>query len=147
MGFSSSPDLSALDQYRTSGKPSVRYWSLGLINRVITKTPCNNLYLLYDVAVIQWITSCHKNCNRALTKRNVIDKSTCQQYVPIEIMFILKVIKSRFEGSVMYVNRILHSWQFHIKFINSPKARSINLARYLHSCRLLCIHVDVIQFA
>ena len=55
--------------------------------------------ILYDVAVIQWIMSCHKNCNHALTKRNVIDKSTCQQYVPIEIMFILKVIKSRFEGS------------------------------------------------
>ena len=57
-------------------------------------------YLLYDAAVIQCITSCHKNCNHALTlKRNVIDKSPCQQYVPIEIMFVLKVIKSRFEGS------------------------------------------------
>ena len=47
MGFSSSPNLSALDQYRTSGKPSVRYWSLGLINRVTTKTPCKYLYLLH----------------------------------------------------------------------------------------------------
>ena len=45
MGFSSAPDLSALDQYRPEGKPSVRYWSLRLINRVITKTPCNNIYL------------------------------------------------------------------------------------------------------
>ena len=30
MGVSSSPDLSALDQYRTLVKPSVQYWSLGL---------------------------------------------------------------------------------------------------------------------
>ena len=37
-GFPSSPDLSALDQYRTSGSPSVRYLeSRFLINRVITK--------------------------------------------------------------------------------------------------------------
>ena len=57
-------------------------------------------YLLYGVAVIQWIRSCHKNRNHASTlKRNAIDKSPCQQYVLIEIMFILKVIKSRFEGS------------------------------------------------
>ena len=57
-------------------------------------------YLLYDVAVIQRITSCHKNRSHALTlKRHVIDKSPCQQYVPFEIMFILTVIKSRFDGS------------------------------------------------
>ena len=49
-------------------------------------------YLLYDVAVIQWITSCHKNRSHALTL-------LCQQYVPFEKMFILKVIKSRFDGS------------------------------------------------
>ena len=29
MGFSSSPDLSALDQYRTEGKPLVRYLEFG----------------------------------------------------------------------------------------------------------------------
>ena len=34
-----------------------------------------------------------------MLERNVIDKSPSQQYVPIEIMFILKVIKSYFEGS------------------------------------------------
>lgn len=48
MGVSSSPDLSTLNQYQTSDKkPSIRYWSIGLINfRVMMKTPRNNLYLL-----------------------------------------------------------------------------------------------------
>ena len=40
MDVSSSPDLSALDQFRTEGL----YWSLGLINRMITKIPCYNLW-------------------------------------------------------------------------------------------------------
>ena len=44
----------------------------------ILNWPINKLYLSYDVAVIQWITSCHKNrdhtCNNTLARiRDVID--------------------------------------------------------------------------
>ena len=34
---------------------------------------------------------------------------------PIEIMFIFKVIKSILKGHM--INRILHSWSFHMKFM------------------------------
>ena len=37
------------------------------------------------------------------------------------------------------INRILHSWSFHMKFINSPKARLINFIWNDHSCNILYI--------
>ena len=37
----------------------------------------------------------------------------------IEIMFILKTIKSHFE--IHMINRILHSWSFHMKFMKLAK--------------------------
>ena len=63
-----------------------------------------NLVLSYDVAVIQWITSCHKNCmtTRVMTLRRV---SVTSLTTPVstmrflsEIMFNLKAIKSHFKG-------------------------------------------------
>ena len=58
------------------------------------------MFLSYDVAVIQWITSCHKN--RVVTLW-CVDVTSLTTSVPtmrflIEIMFILKAIKSTFKG-------------------------------------------------
>ena len=38
-----------------------------------------------------------------------------QQHQHIELMFILKAIKSRFKGHM--IKRILHLWSFHMKFM------------------------------
>ena len=78
------------------------------------------LYHKY-VAVVQWITSRRKN---RMTIRviafsvalvpNVIDNIRANNACLIEIMFILKAIKSQ-KGHM--INRILHSWSFHMKFM------------------------------
>ena len=58
------------------------------------------LPLSYDVAVIQWIISCHKNRMTTLARRrNVIDNVRVNNVFLIEIMVILKAIKSHFKGS------------------------------------------------
>ena len=65
----------------------------------------NILHLSYDVTVIQWIKSCHKNCmtTRVITllalRCNVIDNVSVNNGFLIEIMIILKVIKSPLKGS------------------------------------------------
>ena len=80
-----------------------------------------NHHLSYDVAVIQWITSCHKNC---MTTREItlwrVHVTSLTMFVStmrflIEIMFILKAIKSVLKGQM--INRILHSWSFLMKFM------------------------------
>ena len=58
--------------------------------------------ILYDVThmVIQWITSGHKNRNKTFTStRNIIDNVPVNNAFLLEIIFILKVIKSHFKGS------------------------------------------------
>ena len=65
---------------------------------------CDSI-LSYDVAVIQWITSCHKNRmpTRVITLWHVyvtpLTTSVSAMRFHIELMIILKVIKSRFQGS------------------------------------------------
>ena len=54
-----------------------------------------------------------------------------------EIMLILRAIKSNLKGYM--IDRILHSWPFHMKFMNSPKARFINYIGNDHSSKILHI--------
>ena len=78
-------------------------------------------FLSYDVAVIQWITSCYKNrmTTRVITLWRVhvtsLTMSMSAMHFLIEIMFILKAIKSHLKGHM--INRILHSGSFHLKFM------------------------------
>ena len=61
-----------------------------------------NTDLSYDVAVIEWITSCHKN---HMTKHvitlwhNLIENVCVNNAFSFEIMFNLKAIKSHCKGS------------------------------------------------
>ena len=61
-----------------------------------------NINLSYDLAVIQWITSCHKNrmttCVITLWRTNVTSLTTSVSTMrfPLEILSILKAIKSHF---------------------------------------------------
>ena len=61
--------------------------------------------LPYDITVIQWITSCHKNLMtaRVITLWRVdvtsLTTSVSAMHSLIETMFILKAIKSQFNGS------------------------------------------------
>ena len=62
-------------------------------------------FLSYDVAVIQCITSCHKNrmTTRVITfwrfHITSLTTSVSTMHFLVEIMFILKAIKSRIKGS------------------------------------------------
>ena len=71
--------------------------------------------LSYDIAVIQWITSCHKN---RITTRLIIITLWCEHVSSLttssstmsflsEIMFILKAIKIHFKESYDKQNLIL----------------------------------------
>ena len=61
--------------------------------------------LLYDVAIFQMITSCHKNrmTTRVITlwreRVTSLTRSVSTMRFLIEIMFILKAMKSHFKGS------------------------------------------------
>ena len=81
-----------------------------LTNQNLLKIPFNlfsdYMILSYNVAVIQWIPSCHKTrmtdhtCNNTLARtRNVIDNVSVSNAFLIEIIFILKAIKSHFRGA------------------------------------------------
>ena len=78
-----------------------------------------NNVLSYEVTVIQWITPCHKSrmttCVLTLWRVHVTSLTTSVSTMRfhIELIFILMAIKSRFKGNM--INRILHSWSFHIK--------------------------------
>ena len=80
-----------------------------------------NFFLSYDVAVFQWITSCHKNhmTTRVITllRENVtsLTTSATTMLIFIENMSTLRAIKSYFKSHM--IKRILHSWSFHMKFI------------------------------
>ena len=64
-----------------------------------------DLGLSYDIAVIQWITSCHKNRMTTYVKTlwrvdvTSLTTSVSTMRFLIEIMLILKTIKSHFSGS------------------------------------------------
>ena len=67
-------------------------------------TTCVISSIYHDFAVIQWIMSCHKNrmttrYNTLVHRRNVIDNVHVNNEFLIEIMIILKAIKSHFKGS------------------------------------------------
>ena len=71
-----------------------------IANRALNHTETTAVHkILYDVAVIQWITSCHKNrmTTRVITLWRVFVTSFATSVSTmrflIEIMFILKVIK------------------------------------------------------
>ena len=83
-------------------------------------------YLSYNVAVIQWITSCHKNrmTTHVITLWGIhimsFTTSVSAVCFLLEILSILKAIKSNFNGS--YDKQNLHWWSFHIKFTKLDKA-------------------------
>ena len=62
------------------------------------------------------IKSYDHTCDNVLAQiRNVIEMFVSTTGFLIEIMFILKVVKSLYNGFM--INRILHSWSFHMKFM------------------------------
>ena len=65
------------------------------------------IHLSYDFTVIQWITSCHKNCitTRVITLWCVQVTALTTSVSAMEIMFILKAIKFDIKGP--YKNRFL----------------------------------------
>ena len=71
------------------------------------------MYLSYDVAVIQWITSYHKNrmTTRVITLRRVdvmsFTTSVSTMRFLLEILPILKATKSQFKGSYDKLNLTL----------------------------------------
>ena len=75
--------------------------------------------LSHDVAVIQWITACHKNrmTTRVITLRRVhvtsLTTSVSTTRYLLEILSIFKAINLILKGHM--INRILHSWSFYIK--------------------------------
>ena len=79
------------------------------------------IYLSYDVAVFQWITSCHKNrmTTRVITllREHVtsLTTSVTTMQIFIENMSTSKAMKSYFKSHM--IKRILHSLSFHMKFI------------------------------
>ena len=92
-----------------------RFDFMAPVTRLITALQC--ICLSYDVAVIQWIMSCHKNhmTTRVITLWLVIVTSLTMSMSMMcflaEIMFVLKVIKSHLRGSYdNMINRILHSF-------------------------------------
>ena len=87
-------------------------WSLSVNKEAVKPRSCKNssklklnLVLSYDVAVIQWITSCHKSrtTTHVLTLWRVrvtsLTTSVSTMRFHIELMFILKAIKSHYKGS------------------------------------------------
>ena len=82
---------------------------------------CKHVLSYYDVAVIQWKTF-HKNRIRMITRVILwrvhvtsLATSISKMRFLIEIIFVLKAVKSYFE--VHMINRILHSSSFHMKFM------------------------------
>ena len=70
---------------------------------------------IINVAIFQWIASCHKN---HMTTR-VLALLQENNIIFIENMSTSKAIKSYFKGHM--IKRILHSWSFHMKFIKLAK--------------------------
>ena len=75
--------------------------SVNLVSSIIRLPSGWDFLLSYDVAVIQWITSCHENrmTTRVITLWRVHVTSLTTSVSTI--LFILKVIKSRLKGHVI----------------------------------------------
>ena len=79
-------------------------------------------HLSYDVAVFQWVTSCHKThmTTRVITLRRVTVTSRTTSVSTMrfraEIMLILRAIKSHLKGYM--INRILPEWSFQMNFMS-----------------------------
>ena len=78
-------------------------------------------YLSNDVAVIQWMRSCHKNhiTTRVITLlrvdvRSLIMSVSTMRFL-VEIKFALNAKNPLFKGHM--INRISHSWSFYMKFM------------------------------
>ena len=100
----------------------LKKYTLGVPNRTtILQDWMFHSLLSYDVVVIQWITSCHKNrmTTRVITLWRVrvtsLTTSVSAMRFLIEIVFILKTIKFLLKCHMR--NGILHSWLFHMKFM------------------------------
>ena len=79
----------------------------GRYQRHIIKS-ISNQSLSNNIAVIQWITSCHKNRTATLWREHVtsLTSSISTMRFEIDTIFIFKVKKSHFEEQMM--NKILH---------------------------------------
>ena len=102
----------------------------------------NKYYLLsYDVAVFQWITSCHKNrmTTRVLTLLREYVTSLVTSVITMLIfignMSTFKAIKSYLRSHM--IKRILHSWSFHMK------ARLIKFIWNDNSCKILYVCLEI----
>ena len=88
-----------------------------------TTNPVTCLYIIYitflsyDVAVIQWITSCHKNriITRVITLWRVYVTSLTTSVSTMRFLMEIMSILNTVEGHM--INRILHSWSFHMEFM------------------------------
>ena len=70
--------------------------------------------LLYDVAVIQWLTSCHRMTTRYIALDYWRVTSWCLQWQ----RYVFHWNSVNFKGDNHMLNRILHSWSSHMKFWN-----------------------------
>ena len=97
----------------------------------------------YDVAVVQWITSCNKNRmpTRVITLWRVdvtsLTTSVSANAFLLDIMIILKAIKSHLKGHM--INRILHSWSFYMKFMKLAEDSFHKFHMNEHSCKILYV--------
>ena len=96
------------------------------ITEILKDSKRTHCFLSYDIGVIQWIKSCHKNPVITLWRVHItsLTKSLSTMHFCIEIVFILKAIKSHLKGQM--INRILHSRSFHMKFMKLAEACFIN---------------------
>ena len=78
----------------------------------------------YDLTVIQWIMLCHKNrvTTRVITvwclHVTSLTTSVSMRFLT-EILLTSKAIKFHLKDPM--INRILHSWSFHMKFMKLAK--------------------------
>ena len=94
-------------------------------SKIYDKRDDVDFLLAHDVAVIQWITSCHKKhtTTRLITLWRVsltsLTLSVSTLCFVIEIILILKAIKSYFKIIIIIIiiNRILHEWSIHMKIM------------------------------
>ena len=107
------------------------------------KESMSKFNLSYDVAVIQWITSCHKNhmTTHVITLWRVcvmsLTTSMSTMHFDIELMFILKARKSPLR--VIWSTESYTRGHFMWNLWNSPKARFINFIWNDHTYKNLYI--------
>ena len=101
-------------------------------------TSFGNVYLSYDVVVIQWIMSYHINCmtTRVIThwRERVTSMTTSMSTMRFryEIMFILKAIKSHFKESYDIQNLTLMVISYGIHEMTTCVRSSISIVTLHH---------------